>query len=216
MQNTCCTIYIWLTTLSANSDSLASQVKQPRTTWWTFLVRPWSLRLHGETVEHTKMAGLVDCSSGDAFDVKFARLASEWKSRHPNGGKFHEYFAEYKADLIKNCMSVELRSLCGLGYPPKPYTQNANKCANSVVKSDIRGEGGKKNKLDPSDFVQILHKPVKRQATEVDMAVIGLGEYHLKPEYRNLQITNAEFWKKTKTQRKLSSKGESDHFVLVC
>ena len=33
---------------------------------------------------------------------------------------------------------------------------------------------GKKNKLNPFDFVQILHKSVKRQATEVDMGVIDL------------------------------------------
>ena len=180
-------------------DNIECKLRQLGITGKT--ARNYVVDIFGETVEHTKMAGLVDCSSGDAFDAKLARLASEWKSRHPNGGKFHEYFAEYKADLIKNCMSAELRSLCGLGYPPKPYTQNANECANSVVKSDIRGEGGKKSKLDPFDFVQILHKSVKRQATEVDMAIIGLGEYRLKPEYRNLQITDAEFWKKTKTQR---------------
>ena len=34
-------------------------------------------------------------------------------------------------------MNAELRSLCGLGYPLKPYTQNANECINNVIKQDI-------------------------------------------------------------------------------
>lgn len=46
----------------------------------------------------------------------------------------------YKADLIKNCMMADLRTMCGLGYPPSMYNQNANECANSVVKRDIKLE----------------------------------------------------------------------------
>ena len=32
-------------------------------------------------------------------------------------------------------MSAEVRAMVGLGFPPKPYLQNTNKCINSVLKS---------------------------------------------------------------------------------
>ena len=92
-------------------DNIECKLRQLGTTGKT--AKNYVVDIFCETVGHVKMTGLVDCSSGDAFDAKLARLAREWKSRHPYGGKFHKYFAEYKADLIKNCMSAELRSLCG-------------------------------------------------------------------------------------------------------
>lgn len=45
---------------------------------------------------------------------------------------------KYKADLITNCMNADLRSLAGLGYPPKPYNRNANECMNSTIKGDLK------------------------------------------------------------------------------
>ena len=38
-------------------------------------------------------------------------------------------------------MSAELRSLSGLGFPPRPYNQNANECMNSVIKGDLKKDG---------------------------------------------------------------------------
>ena len=31
-------------------------------------------------------------------------------------------------------MRVEVRSIAGLDFPPKPYLQNANECINSLIK----------------------------------------------------------------------------------
>lgn len=54
---------------------------------------------------------------------------------------YTDYFVMYKADLInKNCMTADLRTMCGFGYPPSIYNQNANECANSVIKRDIKLE----------------------------------------------------------------------------
>lgn len=64
-------------------------------------------------------------------------------------------------------------------FPPKPYDQNANECINSMVNPDL-----KTKKTDPFDFVNKMEKIVKRQENEVKLALIGRGEYSLKPEYQ--------------------------------
>ena len=53
-------------------------------------------------------------------------------------------------------MRGELRSISGLGFPPKPYTQKANKSTNNMVKSNLK----KLSKI--SDVV----KEVKRRVEE--------------------------------------------------
>lgn len=37
-------------------------------------------------------------------------------------------------------MTADLRTMCGLGYPPSMNNQNANECGNSVIKRDIKLE----------------------------------------------------------------------------
>lgn len=108
---------------------------------------------------------------------------------------------EYKADLIKNCMNADLRSLAGLGYPPKPYNQNANECMNSTIKGDLRKDTQGKLKMSEKDFVISLEKIVKRQETEVKLALIGKGEYRLKDEYKHLELSEDLYWRKSARER---------------
>ncbi|CAC5370340.1 unnamed protein product [Mytilus coruscus] len=48
------------------------------------------------------------------------KLTGKWIERHEKGPDVLKYFLDYKSDLIKSCMSDEIRSKCGLGYPPIP------------------------------------------------------------------------------------------------
>ena len=59
----------------------------------------------------------------------------KWKERYSDSMKESIlYFKSTKSQLTKNCMTAVIRSLVGLGYQPKPYTQNANRCVNGVRK----------------------------------------------------------------------------------
>ena len=68
------------------------------------------------------------------FDLKLDHLREKWMGFGGKGNEFYNYFILHKVEGIPNCMSSELRSMTGLGYPLKPYTQNANECINSVIK----------------------------------------------------------------------------------
>lgn len=98
-------------------------------------------------------------------------------------------------------MNADLRSLAGLDYPPKPYNQNPNECINSTIKGDLRKDIKGKLKMSEKDFVISLEKIVKRQETEVKLALIGKGKYRLKDEYKHLDITEDLYWRKSVSQR---------------
>ena len=70
------------------------------------------------------LPSLVSSNSSEHFWESLLRLKDVWINRHKEGEKFYKYFAEKKADQFANCMTAEVRSLSGLGYPPDVYTQN--------------------------------------------------------------------------------------------
>ena len=43
-----------------------------------------------------------------------------------------KYIESGKLKIKKECMRSDLRSVFGLGFSPKPYTQNANESANNM------------------------------------------------------------------------------------
>ena len=70
------------------------------------------------------------------FDDAVTKLKPVWEERHSKGAEFVKYFIEKRASDIKETMAVEIRSLCGLGFPPDVYTQNANESMNRVLKEE--------------------------------------------------------------------------------
>lgn len=166
------------------------------------LARQYIQDIFGHIQKDTKIKGLVDYLNETEMSNVLEQLKEEWISRHENGKDFLQYFLEHKLELIRNCMSAEVRTRCGLGFPPKPYTQNGNECINSVIKADIFSKNkGKEKKLDPYDFVKLAEKCVGRQENEIKLALIGKGEYKLKAEYRHLQTDETLYWKKSAQQR---------------
>lgn len=72
---------------------------------------------------------------------------------------------------------------------------------NSIIKGDLRKNEQGKLKMSEKDFVISLEKIVKRQETEVKLALIGKGEYRLKTEYQHLELTEDIYWRKSVNQR---------------
>ena len=56
-------------------------------------------------------------------------MEKHWAKRET----FYQYFKDNKLYQIKGCMSAEVRAIVGLGFPRKPYLQNANVCMNNVL-----------------------------------------------------------------------------------
>ena len=144
-----------------------------------------------------KTPGLVDCYSAEAFDTKLESLKSVWEERDPNGAKFFEYFLTYKADYIKNTMTANVREMAGLGYPPKVYNQNANECANSVIKRDLNFK-----KLNIKEAVVHLQQIINRQFEQCRLSMIGRGEWRVKDIYKDLEIMEENYYRMTPTQKR--------------
>ena len=84
-------------------------------------------------------------------------LEQKWKNIGEKGEQFYQYFKDNKLYQIKSSMSAEEREIVGIGFPPKPYFQNASECMNSVLKP----AGSKKCKRI-SEIAEKLRTAVKK------------------------------------------------------
>ena len=90
--------------------------------------------IFGKIVRNVKEEGLCDCINIDDFEVCHNGLKTKWINMDPAEEQF---------------VSSELRSMVGLGFLPKPYTQNGNECINSIIKQ------GKKERYKEEEFKMI-------------------------------------------------------------
>lgn len=159
--------------------------------------------IFGEKIGQAKLKGLVDSLSEEEFDLELEKKISEW-NKFTNGPKFVKYFLDYKAANIKNCMTAELRTMVGLGFPPKPYTQNANESVNAAIKNDLKAEfrSGRRMRLKVEDFIQKMRGIINQQEDNMKKALVNRGPYRLKPEYAFLAIDELSYWRKNEAQRK--------------
>ena len=107
--------------------------------------------------------GLVDCKSNEEFDLALDNATKNWRNLHENGDKFCSYFLK---DVIRNCCTADIRSMCGLGLPPKLYTQNASECMNRLVKAEEDSKVGKKAAGLPA-AIERIRTEIKRENDKV-------------------------------------------------
>lgn len=153
--------------------------------------------IFGRDIGDQREPGIVDSWGPDDVDAKLTSLKDVWVKRHPKGEAFYGYFEVHKKELIKACMTSGIRSIAGLGYHPKPYTQNANESMNNVLKA---ANDRKKHSLH--QVIQNIHAVVRQQEQEVCMALCGKGEYEITPEYQQLKVEERRFYLMQPPQRK--------------
>ena len=54
------------------------------------------------------------------------------------GESLFQYMESGKLKMIKERMRSHLKIVSGLGFPPKPCTQNANEGANNIIKRNLK------------------------------------------------------------------------------
>ena len=155
--------------------------------------------IFGKDIGSTRVSGLIDCESPTNFDKNLDRLSNEWHLLHPLGERFVAYFCKYKAEIMKQTMTADLRSMAGLGWSPGVYDQNGNECMNSVLQREKQLTG--KRKLSIPEFSRLLETVVKRQRTEEDLAFIGLGELRMDEKYTEVGMKESVFYRKTRAQQ---------------
>ena len=86
--------------------------------------------------------------------------------------------------------------MVGIDVPPKPYTQNANECINSVLK---RGKHARS--LTLKSIVQLLRSVVKDQEEQVKLSFIASSEWTLRRQYNQFQERVEQFYQMTQRQK---------------
>ena len=160
--------------------------------------------IFGKNSGSLRIPGLIDAPDKEQFDKSLEGLKSVWCARHTNGGRFLDYFLKYKSDLIKETMTQDIRSMCGLGYPPDVYDQNANECINSVLRRQ-KDASGKRNLTIP-EFIKLTRTVVARQRTEEELAFIGIGDLVMDEMYADHVIPETTFYRKSQEQKKAAIK----------
>ena len=137
--------------------------------------------IFGKIVRNVKEEGLCDCMNVDDFEICYNGLKTKWINMGPAKKKFVTYFSKYKVDHIRNCMSAEHRSVVGLSFPPKLYTQSSNECINSIIKRD---RNTKKTNL--KEIAQLCRSLTRDQEEQVKLSLMGRSEWSLDKKYKSL------------------------------
>ena len=155
----------------------------------------------GKKIDGGKEGGLVDCCSSEEFDSALISATQNWITIHENGKDFVNYFFKEKADVIRETARADIRSVCGLGYPPKAYTQNANECMNRLIKADETPSYSKKEAaLLP--YIEKIRREIVRQQEDQFLSLIGRGPYQITDEFSFLEVEEQTFYSMTDTQKK--------------
>ena len=155
--------------------------------------------IFGKNVGDKREGGLIDCTSPDEFDQACVNAVKRW-SNFSKGDEFVQYFLNGRSDVLRESCRADIRSICGLGCPPRLYTQNANECMNRVIKQTKSTQYGKKS-LTLLEYVEKIKSEVNRQHEEQFLAVISRGEYRLKKEFQFLSVNETDFYRMTPKQK---------------
>ena len=79
----------------------------------------------------------MGCKSEEEFHSALNEVNKRWPTLHNNAKHFLSYFVKGPADVIKDSMRADIRSMCGLGFPPTTYSQNGSECLNRYVKEMV-------------------------------------------------------------------------------
>lgn len=161
--------------------------------------------IFGKSVGHTLEGGLVNCLSSEEFDVALGNVTEKWKGMHQNGRNFVEYFLKHSAHVLRETARSDIRSMCGLGFPPKTYTQNANECMNRLIKAEQDSKFSKKE-IALTSYVERIRAEIQRQQDEQFLAVLGKGQYKLSEEFSYLGVKDTDFYRMTDAQKKALKK----------
>lgn len=137
--------------------------------------------------------GLVGATSREEVYTKLDELCNKWNLIVPG---FHEWFLKYKAEDLATSMTQDVRQLAGLGNPPEPFYTNEVESINRLIKRKVNYKA-----TQWPDFCRQAKEIVEEQQNEVEKAVIGIGEYRLKPAYRHLEVPVHKWNTMTESQR---------------
>ena len=137
--------------------------------------------------------GLVDARTSEELNSQLLCLKSKWDGIAPG---FHDWFVKHKLQAIESSMMAPIRQTAGLGNPPEPFYTNEIESINRVLKQ----KSGYKSSEWPV-FCKLAKELVEDQKSELEKAVLSIGEYRFCEEFKHLEVPIGKWSSMTKAQR---------------
>lgn len=126
--------------------------------------------------------GLVDAEVTE-LDKEFADLQVVWDEHEASLStssttcpSFHQWFKRNCLEEVRKCMLKDKREEAGLGSPPDPFYVNDVESKNHVLKLQAEYKP-----QELPTFVETMKGLLQEQKHEIEKAMIGVGEYKLRP-----------------------------------
>lgn len=187
--------------------------------------------IFGKTTGSIRESGLNDAEDEEKFKNMLLNLNEKWSTLHKNGKVFHEWFQTRKSQEFLASVIKPVRQRAGLGCPPVRFTTNRSERTNRLIQEFINSESQGKTKVDEFFFCVSLAKLVKTQRQEVELALVGCGEYKLREKFKHLEVSAEKWGKMVDAQRtkiiekvhtatledaSVSSAGNISQFLSTC
>jgi hypothetical protein len=157
--------------------------------------------IFGRKVQDAFESGMSDAKDPEEFFVMLDSALAKWADLHPNGEEFHAWFKTNKAKEFAESVVSSVRQRAGLGCPPEKFTTNRSERTNGIIQDFIKRDCGAA-KVDEYTFVTSLEKPIKIQEQEIEMAVLGKGQYTLRDQYSHIRVNGNQWDRMTEGQKK--------------
>lgn len=157
--------------------------------------------IFGRKIGSIHESGLIDAKDAESFDAMLVSLDERWSAQHANGKEFHKWFSQRKRPLFVNSAIAPVRQRAGLGHPPEKFTTNRSEQTNRAIQEFARQESKDKRNVDEFSFCISMSKLVNIQKLEIELAIVGNGEYRLREKFRHLEIPPEQWTKMNAAQK---------------
>ena len=158
--------------------------------------------IFGQTIGTVHESGLVSAPDEQQFVNMLDNVKERWSNKHDNGAAFYDWFCTRKAKEFLDSAIQSVRQRAGLGCPPERFTTNKSEQTNRVIQEFVRNENNGKKNIDEFSFCTALAKLINNQNQEIELAIIGKGEFKFREEFRFLEVSPERWVKMRGDQRR--------------
>ena len=169
--------------------------------------------IFGRKIGSVQENGLIDAENQEKFDIMLVNSKEKWLTSHPNGLSFYEWFCEHKRQEFVTSAISPVRQRAGLGCPPERFTTNRSEQTNRLIQDFTRSETNERKKVDEFAFCVSLRKLVNTQRQEIELALLGRGEYKLREQFKFIEVSPQQ-WSKMQEGQKTKAL-EKVHLVTL-
>ena len=157
--------------------------------------------IFGRQVGEVYERGLCDAESPESFRSQMGVLKEKWLKIKTKGLQFYQWFAKNKEEKFLYHVIAPVRQRAGLGCPPTKFTTNRSERTNGVIQDHIKRQFGQRP-VDVFSFAVALKDLIDMQENEIELSLLGKGEFSLRSPYKYLQVNSPKWIRMTEKQKK--------------